>query len=317
MPALTNMHIDTFLTGVALGYKNTDYIADQVLPIVPAGKESGKIAGYGVEHYRLDFVARAIGADAARGDYQSVTPLTFAADDWEFEIPVDDRQRALYDDPFDAERDATLTCVEKILAKREDVVGTLMTTSGNFGGTTAAGTVWATSATATPITNIRTAMEAIRGRTGVGYQNMAACLGAGLYNKLIQCDQVKNLFINTIPGAAGPASIKPSNVAEIIGIGSVFVGPGVKLTSKEGAANAFADLWGTSTCAIYVKSGRPSLMSPGFGVIISPTVPGFKGAVIAVEKYREERKHSDIVRAQALFDVVAVTTALGQIITGA
>lgn len=317
MPSPANTHIDTLLTEIASGYKNSDYIADLVLPIVPSAKESGKIAGYGNDHFRLDFQARAIGGDSARGDWTATTPISFSADDWEFEKAVDDRERALYDSPFDAERDATLTVTEKILLKREDVVATVLTTSGNFGSTAAATVAWGSSATATPVKDIRTAMEAIRSRTGVSYARMSAIMGAALYNKLIQTAEFKNLFLNTIPGAAAPGNIAPSAVAAMIGLANVFVGSAVKLTTKEGATDAFTDVWGTSVCEVIAQSPRPSLQSPGYGVIISPTVPGFKGATIAVDRYREEKKRSDIIRAAALFDCVAVTKALGQQITGA
>lgn len=317
MPPTANVHIDSLLTGVASGYKNEDYIADQVLPIVPVAKETGKIANYGTEHYRLDFNARAMGADTPRGDWSASTPLSFAADDWEFEIPVDDRQRSLYDDPFDAERDATLTVVEKIMLKREDVVASLLTTAGNFGGTTT-GSAWGTPATGVPVTNIRAAMRAIVARTGVSRRRLVGICSDGIWDKLIQNNEVKNLYLNTVPGAAGPGEleIKPEQLARAIGLQAIYVGPGVKLTSKEGAADAFTDIWGTSTFAVIAKSPRPSLMAPGYGILISPTVPGFKGATIAVDKYREEKKRSDIVRAAALFDTVAVTKNLGQLITG-
>lgn len=318
MPAITNVHIDTFLTGIASGFKNDSYIADKVLPIVTAAKESGKIAGYGTDHFRVsDINARAIGGDAPRGDWTAITPISFSADDWEFEKAVDDRERALYDDPFDAERDATLYVTEKILLKREDVVATLLTTGGNFGGTAAAAVAWGTSATATPVKDIRTAMESVRSRTGVSGSQMIGVVGAALFNKMIQTSEFKTLFLNTVQGAAAPANLSPQIVANAIGLSAIYVGNAVKLTSKEGATDVFTDVWGTTTFAVIAKSSMPSLQNPGYGILISPTVPGYKGAVIAIDKYREEKKHSDIIRAQALFDCVAVTKALGQQITGA
>jgi cytolysin (calcineurin-like family phosphatase) len=167
------------------------------------------------------------------------------------------------------------------------------------------------------VKDIRTAMEAIRARTGVPYTSMIAVMGAALWNKLVQTTEAKNLYLNTIPGAAAPNQMKSSEIASAIGLSGIFVGSAVKLTSKEGAADAFTDVWGTTTIAVIAKANRPNLMTPGYGVMISPTVPGFKGAYVAVDKYREEKKRSDIVRAAALFDCVAVTKNLGQIITGA
>lgn len=316
MPQSANIRIDSFLTGIAAGYKNDDYVADQVLPLIPVAEEAGKIGVYGVDHYRIDMNARAMGADTPRGDWSASTPLTFSANEWSFEIPVDDRQRKFYQDPFDAERDATIACMEKILLKREDLVATLMSTDANFGAATAAGTTWATSASATPVSNIRAAILAIVQRTGINPKRMSVVMSYALWNKLVQTTEFKALYLNTVPGAAAPAKITPELAASAIGLSEIIVGSAVKLTSKEGATDAFSDIWSATKVAVFAKAPRPTLMTPGFGALLSPTVALFKGATVAVDKYREEKKRSDVVRAGALFDLITVVKNVGQIITG-
>jgi hypothetical protein len=315
-PINTNIHIDVFLTDHAAGYTNEDYVALQVLPIITSVKETGKIAAYGTEHYRLDFDARAMGGAPARIDWATGTPISFSAKEWTIEDPVDDRQAAIYDDPFDAYRDGTDTVMEKLLLKREDLVATLMSTSGNFGGTTA-GTAWGTPGTGTPVTDIRKAMRAIVARSGRSRRNMYVVMSDFLWDRMIQTTEFKTLYLNTVPGAAAPGNVTPQTAATAIGLGGIIVGPAVKLTSKEGVADVMADVWSSTTVAVFVKSARPTLKNPGYGGIISPNVPGFPStATVAIDRYREERIKSWVIRGTALYDQIAVNKAMGQLITG-
>lgn len=316
MPAPSGVHIDTFLTNVAAGYKNEQHIADIAVPIIPVAKETGKIAAYGKDHYRLDFNPRAMGSEASRIEWATGTPITFSADEWTVEHAVDDRMRALYDQPFDADVDGTMAVMEKILLKREDLVATLMSTSGNFGATTAATVTWATSATAYPVKNIRTAMRAIIARSGVSRRNIFACMSDALWDAMIQTTEFKTLYINTLPGAAAPGNITPAQVAAAIGLGGIFVGTDVKLSTQEGIADTFADVWSSTTCAVFARTPNPSVSNPSFAAIISPVVPGFSGATVVVDRYREEAIRSDIIRGTALFDLVVVNANMGQLITG-
>jgi hypothetical protein len=315
MPRSDNMRIDPFLTGIASGYKNEDYVGDKIIPVIPVAEESGKIAAYGLEHYRVDFNARAMGTDTPRGDWQAGTPTSFSANEWSFEMAIDDRMRKLYQDPFDAERDAVTTLMEKIFLKREQLVASLLQTSGNF-NTATSGTAWGTPATGTPVTDIRSAMRSIVARTGISRKNLIGVCSDVVWDKLIANDELKKLFLNTIPGAAAVTAMTPSLVASVIGLQDIIVGSAVNLTSKEGATNAMADVWSTSVFTVLRKAKKPTLMDPGFAAIFAPTVPGFGGSTVSSDKYREESKRSDIVRVGALYDMIVVTKDVAQIITG-
>lgn len=314
--ATTNVHIDTLLTTAVAGYKNLDYQARNVLPILPAAKESGKIGKYGTEHYRLDFNERSMGAKASRIDWQATTPVTFSASEWTVEKPVDDREKALYDDPFNAMVDASLVCAEKIWLKMEDLVATLMNTTGNF-GSNAAGSAWGTPGTGLPVTNIKTAVNNIVNRTGIGPRNLYGCCSFKVFTDMCANNEVKNLFLNTVPNRAGLAVLTTADIASAVGLADIYVFTAVKNTAVEGAADSFSNVYGTTTFAVFAKyPGPPNMMAPSFASIISPSVPGLPGANIAVDQYRDESVRSDVVRASALFDQIVVNSAMGHLITG-
>lgn len=45
-PVRSDVHIDTLATSISVGYRNSNYIADQILPIVPVAKQTGKYAKF-------------------------------------------------------------------------------------------------------------------------------------------------------------------------------------------------------------------------------------------------------------------------------
>lgn len=315
MPLPTALHVDTFLTNAASGYKNSAYIATDVLPIIPIVKETGQIAAYGTDHYRIDPITpRAFSGRAARVDWSTATPITFSAKEWTIEHPVDDRLIDYADDPFQPLVDGAFVVQEKLSLKLEDLVATLMGTSGNFGSTAAAAVAWTTSATATPVKDIRTAVAAIVAKSGMSPANIYAAMDFALWNKMVQTTEFKNLYLNTIPGAAAPGNITPAQAAAAIGIAGIYVGYAVKLTSNEGATDAFSSVWSATVVAVFARSPRVSLQSPSWGAILA--VNKFGGAAVAFDRYREEQIKSTIVRGTTMYDQIAVNKNYGYAITG-
>ena len=79
MPALSQIHIDQALTNLSVMYRNANYVADQVIPVVPVNKRSNKYFVYRREDYlsssSLDANNRPMslrqpGAEAAEIDMQ-------------------------------------------------------------------------------------------------------------------------------------------------------------------------------------------------------------------------------------------------------
>ena len=310
--ATTNIHIDSLLTQAAAGYHNTAYQARNILSIFPTTKESGKVAKYGMEHYRLDFGPRSMGANAHRVDWQAATPVSFSAQEWTVEKSVDDREKALYDDPFNALVDASQVCADKIWLKMEKIVATLLSTAGNYGATTTGGE-W--SVAGTPVTNINTAINAIVNRTGVPPSSLYGVCSYKVFRDMARNSEVKNLFLNTVPNAGAIGNLTTTDVAKACGLQDIFCITAVENTAAEGATDSMSNVFGTTKFGVFAKfNGPPSLMAPSFALMMSPQVPGLPGANIAVDQYRDETRRSDIVRATALFDAIVVNKNLGQII---
>lgn len=309
-----NMRVDTLLTKVLAGHANQDFIAKSVLPAIFVPEETGIIGGLGMEHYRLDFPPRAMGGPTPKVDWQPSATITFAAKEWSLAFPIDDREVQRPQGPFDARLRAAWTIKQKLLLKLEKLVATMVMTSSNH-GTTISGSAW--SGAGDPIANIGAAISGIISKTGVSQSRLYGACSWSVWDWLRRNANVKNCYLNTVPGAALPDNIKPTQLAGALGLADLYVGSSVENTAKEGASDSMAFVWGTSTFAIFAKAQNPQVEEPGFGAIIVPEIPGLPGIDFAAEElYRDEDRRSDIQRVGSLYDMVGVTKNVGAIITG-
>ena len=52
MPDMSMVHVDQALTEVSVAYRNTQYVADSVFPVVPVSKQSNKYFIYSKDNFR-------------------------------------------------------------------------------------------------------------------------------------------------------------------------------------------------------------------------------------------------------------------------
>ncbi len=316
MPLRSEVHIDKLLTNLLIGSRNEAYIADDVVPAVFSAQSSGKIARMDNSHYRLDFAARATGAPGFMVEW-GADSVAFSSDEWRLEHPIDDKQRVNFDSPFDANREAAMVLMDKIWLKKEDLAATLMNTVSNYasGHEDTPGNLWDT-ATGVPITDINTAIETIVNKTGVGLSNMHGFCSLEVFNHLRTNPQITAIYSSTIPGASGMRMLSQQAVADALGLASLSVGTSVKMTSRENATEVLAPVWTRDNFGIFYKAPTTGIMVPGFAYQVFPKLPGFAGAQVAVDRYRDESRSSDIVRARIEVDQVVTKNTMAYLWTG-
>ncbi len=310
MPLPTDVHIDTLLTGVMAGSQNDGYIGREVLPVIPSGKETGFIGKMGEDHYRVDFPARAPGSQARRIDYD-VSKLAYAAEEWCLEFPIDRRTRNNYDDPYDADRDATMVLRAKIDLKIETLVATLLTTAANYPAAQKDTNAKAWDAAGKPSDDVGDAVEAIQDATGSALVNIHGACSHKVWKVLQQNLDIKTIHLNTVPGAAGRGSLTQAQVAATLGLVSLQVGSAIQITSLEGATVVKSAVWGIDKFLVYAKTPNGGIMVPNLGYIIVPQIPGFPGLDTIVDRYMDESAKSEIIRATMIADQLLTDTNYG------
>jgi hypothetical protein len=226
-----------------------------------------------------------------------VSTDTYYAREHSLQIPVTDEERENVDSPLAPDRDATEMVTSKIMLGREVAIKTLVTTTANYGSglsTTLAGAAqWnsANYATSDPISDLRAGKVAVHARIFqepntlvVPYQVMSALEDHPDFLERVKYSE--------------RAIFSPELLSAILGFSSVVV-PGVGFNSANpGATPTLGYLWGKDVIMAWVPA-RAGLKIPAFGY-------EFTWGTQYVDRWREEPRKSDLIRASRRYDLKLV-----------
>lgn len=297
-----NAHIDKVLTNISLGYPNDGFVGERLFPSVPVKKQSDKYYQFGREAWGLEpgSDVRAPGTEANEipGLALSLTP--YFAQEHMLQIAVTDEERENADSPLAPDRDGAELVTAKVLLGREIAIKNMVTNTANYASgysTTLVGTdQWSDLDDSDPIQDVKAGRLAIH---------------AGLFvdiNTAIIPYQVMSVledhpdFIERIKYSER-AIITPELIATLFNIPNIIV-PSVGWNSaRMGASEALAYLWGKDVVMAYVPP-RPGMKIPAFGYEFTWAYPG--AGVQVVDRWREEKRKSDLIRVGRRYDLKLV-----------
>lgn len=289
-----NVHIDQVLTNISIGWPNNGLVGEKLLPSVPVRKQSDKYYIFGREGWLPEDDARAPGTVANEIAGLAVSTDTYYAREHSLQIPVTDEERENVDSPLAPDRDATELVTSKIMLGREVAIKTLVTTTGNYASghstTLSLGAQWnsANYATSDPISDLRTGKSVVHSKIFmepntlvVPYQVMTALEDHPDFLERIKYSE--------------RAIFSPELLASVLGFSTVIV-PGVGYNSANpGATPTLGYLWGKDVVMAWVPP-RPGLKIPAFGY-------EFTWGTQYVDRWREEPRKSDLIRASRRYDL--------------
>jgi hypothetical protein len=203
------------------------------------------------------------------------------------------------------DRDATELVTSKVLLGREIVMRDMVTTAANYAsgltvtlsaaaitGPPSYGVQWNLAA-ATPIKDIRTAKAVMHAKSWVQptvavipYQVMTA-----LEDSADLIDRIKY---------SERAILTPELIATMLGLSKVIVPGGGYSNTAAGQAVVPGYIWGKDVLLAFVPD-RPGLRLPAYGYEF---VWGYGGGTPqAVDRWREERRKSDVLRVSRRYDL--------------
>lgn len=289
------------------------FIADMVLPIFETQEKTADYPVIPTESV-LKLPAnlkRAPRTGYARDDYEFGT-ATFACEEYGFEQPVDESEATLYRRFFDAEALGTKRAVNILLRAREKRAADLLFSTGTFAGyTNNVVNEWDKPNDATPLTDVRTAKQAIRGRTGM--EANALVISRSVFDNLIVCAQFLKHVELTRAVLLDNFETQKKLLAQYFGLEGIFVGNAVLDSAKKGKSSVIADIWDDEYALVGVFAKNPSDISEpcvGRSFLWVPESP----EIITTETYREESKRSDIIRVRHSMDEVTMFVAAGQLL---
>jgi len=310
-----DLHIDTPLSNISIGWRPRNLIAPDVFPLVNVPKQSDAFYVWDRDEWlRTPNTQRAKGTAAKR------IPLKVSSDNFfclnyalAAELPYEDISNA--DAAIGLRESASNRIVDGLTQDWEQRLATTLTTTTNVGSAfdlTAAGLYrWNDHVNGAPVEDLFVGIESIRLRTG--YKPNVFLLSGHAWARFARHPDV----IKYVRGAGdnlGGGSVTEDQIAKAFLFDKVLIGGGVKNTAGEDAPGTYTDVWTTAAILAYVNP-QPALMEPSFGYTYYWQPEGFPGR-FGVERRRDDDKHIEIVETHTFQDEKITASALGFLIVG-
>ena len=271
MPTMQNAHIDRALTNTSVAYMQeaSAFIADRVFPIVPVRRQSDVFYIYNKGDFMRDEAKlRGAGSESAGGDYGVEASDPYYCRKHAFHKDVTPEERANYDEPLDADTDATEYVTQKMLIRREMEWATKFFKDGIWGteiaGADAAAdnkAVFWNLATSDPIRDITNASVQMASETG--FKPNTLVLSPFVFNALKNHEDILDRIKYTQKGI-----VTEDLLATLFGVDRVLVAWAVVNTSVKGEADNVNFIMGKHALLCYAAP-RPALKKPSAGYIFS------------------------------------------------
>lgn len=278
MPTMQNAHIDRAMTNISVAYMQdaSAFIADKVFPIVPVKRQSDVFYIYNKGDFMRDEAqVRGAATESAGGDYGVEASEPYYCRKHAFHKDVTPEERANYDQPLDADTDATDFVSQKMLIRREMEWATKFFKAGVWGreisGADTAGENKAVKwnlETSNPIKDITDAGVQMAGETG--YKPNTLVLSPVAFNALKNHFDILDRIKYTQKGI-----VTEDLLATLFGVDRVFVAWSVVNSAVKGAKENVGFIMGKHALLCY-SNPRPALKKPSAGYIFAWT--GLEGS---------------------------------------
>lgn len=255
----------------------------------------------------------------SRGGYLR-NEMQFSTKSWETEENggegvVDERDSHKFANYFDHELVVAQREQFAAIQRREMRVAALLTDASNYSGqTTAMGTTIDNYSSATPVTKIEAAMQAVYDRTGIWPNTMWMSIKS--FRDLRLCDEV----IERIESAGAGQSSKASEVSvktleQVFDIEKIAVGRMPKNTAVINQTASIAPVWSDSVIGVAYIDRSGSREMPTHARCYHWSKDGSQiGGLI--EDYIDDATRQHIIRVRQDTDEQQVIAELGQLLTG-
>lgn len=297
------VHQDQILTNISLAFPNNGLVGENLFPVVKVKKQSDKYRWFGREAWLPETSdLRAPGTEANEIPGLKVSDDTYYAQEHALQIAVTDEERENADSPLSPDADGTNLVTSKILLGREVAMKNLVTTAANYASgltVTLSGTQqWNDYTNSNPIADFRTGNRAVHAK--VFFEPNVAIIPYLVMSTLEDHPDI----IERIKYSER-AVLTPEIIAAVLGLQKVVV-PGVGIGSGTPGASGFAItagyLWGKDVLLAWVPS-TPGMNIPAFAYEFAWT---YGGQTQMVDRWREDRRKSDVIRVQRRYDLKMV-----------
>jgi hypothetical protein len=310
-PTPGDVHVNAPLTNVAVAWwqTQTNYVADQIFPIIPVAKQSDLYYKWNKEELLRDEAApRAPGTESAGGRL-SVSTDNYSTKVEAFHKDIDDQLRENADSVLALDSSATRFVAQKLLTRRETAFFAKYFTTGVWGTDASPSTKW-NAASSTPRADVDAAKMKILGDTG--FMPNVLVIGPYVLTGLRSNAEVRDQF-----KYVSADSIDTAMLARFFGVDRVVVSNAVSTTTKEGAATQTTGFLAGKHALLMYAAPSPSILEPSAGYIFNWTGNTGSLAGMRIKRFRMEHLASDRIEGEMAYDFKVVATELGYMMNAA
>jgi len=274
------------MTNVSIAYRNDNYIASQVFPIVPVQNQSDKYFSFTKgDWFRNEADMRAPGTVGPLVEY-SVTTGTYSCMPIAAGKVVPDEVAENADNPLRPRQEAVEFATDKVMLYAEKEVADNVFGSSVWSGSSTPSPNWSDHAS-DPCQDVDNARESVV--STIGREPNVMVIGRQVWTDLKNHPDLLDKIKYTATGR-----LTPQLLADLFEIERLLIGNAIYDTADEGATSSLSFVWGKHAFLGYVPSS-PGLMTPAAGYLFT-----WKNRV--VERYRLDKEKSDLVRVEWHYD---------------
>jgi hypothetical protein len=255
------VHVDTLMSEFSTRYANSDYIGEQLMPVVTVALRSNKFATY-PKREQFAYPTDNVGPDGQVNEIvQSRTTDNYSVKDYGLKSSRDLTQIANQDAPYNELLDMALEVNSGIAFNREKRIFAIVFASGSYGSNTAGpGTIWDTATTGGSIvTDIMAARAALW--NGLAPTRKLGFCTIQVWNGVIAANPaIRDLFKYQSSGLA-----VTTQLAQYFRLDDILITEAREDTANIGQTASYARMTTQKAFGIIAASQSPSLNCLQFG----------------------------------------------------
>lgn len=289
------------LAAATYAVNEAEYAGPVLAPVLRVGVQAATFPVWSRENMLNvpKLFARGSGAPYPRLDMQ-IGSDTFATRDYGIELPLDDRQKAIYASALDADRGKIERGTRVLMLNKERRVHALATGGGV--PTSSPSTKWNQS-NSDPIGDIDAIKEVIHDNCGLD-ANLAV-IPRDVFNILKEHPKILEKI-----KYSERAVVTSEIIASVLGLGRIVVPGATQNSANEGQAVSITKVWGDSIIVAHVNAAQ-NLETPSFARTFAWS--GYTKATgeFAVESYRENNPPATVHQLKHDVDEKLAASACG------
>lgn len=305
-PTAGDVHVDAALSEIAIAYRNKQFIADQVLPLVPVEKQSDKYYIWDKGSWLTNQVELRTPGDTYPEARMKLSTDTFYCDIYHLGFPIPDENVKNQDAAIDLETRGAEFLAHQFALNREIQIAATIFTTGVWDTNPTVGAdfvAWDDDDNSNPPEDLDTYRDTVLQNTGVLPNTLV--IGKQVFSKLRRNPILLDMFKYT-----GKGILTAAQVAEALDIERLLVGTCVQRTSAEGAGTAAqAFVWGKKALLLYVPP-KPALDEPAAGYTFVWNLED-TGLTVNVIPTRQDDRDRDFLKGKHAFDFKVTASDCG------